>query len=477
MTKIWRGHNYQLTAVSFLLSNPCSGLFLDPGLGKTATSLQTIKILKNARRIGGVLMIAPLRVTQSVWPNEIKKWANFNSLSCTILHGNNKPTLWGKSDIYLINPEGLPWLYQELLTGLQNKKKCPFNVLWVDESTKFKTFDSKRLELLIDMLPLFKRRHIMTGTPAPRSLMDLWSQIYLLDEGKALGKNFYRFRNKYFAREEYNEYSWNIKENATKQIQKAIAPLVLEMKAEDYLDMPELIFNDILVELPKNIMKEYKRMERELFAEIDSNEFDAETSALSSMKCHQLANGAIYEDIPEELDDVERRQFMKTRKVIKAHTAKVEALRDLIDELNGKPVLIAYRFKHDLKAIRKLLGDNVPHIGSGTTEKELQRLEKDWNAGKLPYLVGHPASMGHGLNLQEAGNDVCWFSLTWNLEEYEQFYRRVYRQGVTGSTVRVHHIVAAKTVDEAMLLRLGERAEQQHSLRKALKFYRKANLD
>ncbi len=471
--KRWSPHNYQRTALSFLLANPCSGLFLDPGLGKTSISLAAVKILKYAREIKGVLLVAPLRVTYSVWPSEIDKWVNFNELTCTVLHGDNKSSLWGPSkDLYLINPEGLQWLHDELLAGLKAGKENPFNSLWIDESTKFKSHDSKRFELLVNMLPLFKRRHIMTGTPSPRSLLDLWPQIYLLDEGKTLGNNFYKFRKKYFQSHDWDKYNWEIKDFAAEEIHELVAPMVLEMSSTDYLDMPELIYNDIEVTLPKKAFKYYKQMEKEFFIQLEDKEVSAEAAAQVSMKCHQIANGLVYEDIPEGLEEDEERAFKRNRKALPIHKAKIEALADLIDELNGKPLLIAYHFKHDLEALRGLLGKDVPYIGSGVNPTKSKELEGQWNRGELPVLLGHPDSMSHGLNFQEAGNDICWFSLTWNLENYMQFIRRIYRQGVIGSYVRVHHLIAKGTVDEAMLSRLGDRAEQQIDLREAIRKYR-----
>jgi len=470
--KKWTPHNYQLTALSFLLTNPRSGLFLDPGLGKTSTSLAAIKILKYAQRTRGVLMVAPLRVAYSVWPREIRKWSNFQCLSHTILHENTKNTLWGEhKDIYLINPEGLEWLHTELLKGLRAGKKCPFNTLWVDESTKFKTYGSNRFEYINNMLPLFNRRHIMTGTPAPKGLLDLWSQIYILDEGETLGVNYHEFRRKHFETNDWNKYAWKIKDFAEDIIHKLVAPLVLEMAAEDYLDIPKLSYNDIMVQLPTKAMKHYKRMEKEFFIELDGLEASAEAAAQVSMKCHQIANGNVYEDIPEGLDEDEEKLFRKTRKVIPVHKAKLEALQDLIDELNGKPLLIAYKFKHDLAAIRSILGDDVPHIGSGVSMAKSEQLEDDWNAGKLDYLVCHPSSVAHGLNFQEGGHDVCWYSLTWSLEDYIQLIKRLHRQGVKAA-VRCHHLIAEGTIDEAILLRLGEHAKEQQDLRDAIKKYR-----
>lgn len=469
---IWKPHNYQIKAVSFLLTNPRSGLFLDPGLGKTSTSLWAIRTLKDVGQIKGVLMVAPLRVCYSVWPSEIKKWDNFNRLTCTVLHDKTRDTLWGKQkDIYLINPEGLPWLFKELLTGLKAGKKSPFNTLWIDESTKFKNALGKRFELLCSMLPLFKRRHIMTGTPSPKSLLDLWSQIYILDEGKTLNPNFYKFRSEHFEADDWNKYNWEIKDFQEDIIHKKVSPIVLEMSAKDYLTLPDISYNEIEVELPTKAYKYYKEMEKEMFIEIDSLEASAEAQAQASMKCHQIANGQVYEDIPEDLTEEEERRFRKTRKTLFVHDEKAKVLQELIDELNGKPVLIAYNFKHDLEALRKLLGSDLPFIGSGVTPKQSKQLEDDWNAGKLPYLACQPESMSHGLNLQQSGNDIFWYSIPWNLETYIQFNKRIHRQGVKGK-VRVHHAIAKGTVDKAIMKRLGERASQQLDLREAIKQYR-----
>jgi len=477
----WVAKNYQLTALSFLLSNQRSGLFLDCGLGKTSTSLSLIKIIRSAKLSKGILLIAPLRVVYSVWPNEIEKWDNFNHLTHTILHDKTKSTLWGEpKDIYLINPEGLPWLFDELSKKLTNGEKCPFDTLIIDESTKFsnpatkvkKTKRPTRFGYLVNMLPLFKRRHIMTGTPASRTLEQLWSQSFILDEGATLGINFYKFRRKYFYTEDWNSYKWILRDGADNKIHKAIAPLVLEMSAEDHLDIPEILYNYIEVKLPNTAMRLYKEMEKKFFLEWDGLKASAEATAQSSMKCHQISNGRVYEDIPPDLEPEEIRAFKRTRKVIKIHKAKTEALSELIDELNGKPLLIAYHYKHDLDAILEVCGTNTPYIGSGVSPKESKALERLWNAGKLPILIGHPDSMGHGLNLQGSGNDICWYSLPYSLENYIQFNKRIHRQGVRAA-VRIHHLVSLGTLDKAILSRLGERAEQQIDLRKAINKYRK----
>jgi SNF2 family DNA or RNA helicase len=470
----WVPHGYQIEALSFLLVNPKSGLFLDPGLGKTPISLSAIRILKMTDDIKAVLIVAPLRVIYDVWPNEIKKWSNFRSLTHTILHGKGKKTLFGpKKDIYLINPEGLPWLLDQLYKAVTKEKPIPFDTLWIDESTKFKSPKAKtRFKTIETMLSLFKRVHIMTGTPAARSYLDLWSQIFILDQGKALTPSFYRFRNKYFMTAEYNKFNWLPKKGTLNYIKDLIAPLVLDMSEKDHLKMPPVTYNYINVTIPEKGMKTYKEMEQDLFSVLDFGEVSAKAAAQCTMKCHQISNGMIYEDIPFDLSKDELREFMKTRKVHPIHRAKIDALKDLIEELNGKPILIAYHYKHDLSSIRNAIGKDTPYIGSGVSSKESTRITKDWNAGKIPVLLGQPQSMAHGLNLQGGGNDICWYSLTWNLEDYIQFNKRIDRQGVNGA-VRIHHLVSSGTIDNAMVSRLGERSKNQQDLRDAIKQYRR----
>jgi len=474
MTK-WIPHNYQVEALSFLLSNPKSGLFLDPGLGKTSTSLSAIRILKMTGQIKGVLLIAPLRVIYDVWPPEIEKWSNFNSLTHTILHGKGKKTLFGpKKDIYLINPEGLPWLLSQLYEAVTKEKYIPFNALWIDESTKFKSPKAKtRFKTIETMLSLFKRVHIMTGTPAARSYLDLWSQIFILDQGKALTPSYYKFRNKYFMTAAYNKFNWLPKKGSLESIKNLISPMILDMSEQDHLKMPPVIYNNITITLPEKAMKTYKDMEQDLFSILDDGEVSAKAAAQSTMKCHQISNGMLYADIPEDLSESDYKAFMKTRDIFLIHKAKIEALKDLIEELNGKPVLIAYHYKHDLSSIRAAIGKDTPYIGSGVSSAKSTQIKDDWNAGKIPVLLGQPQSMAHGLNLQAGGNDICWYSLTWNLEDYIQFNKRVARQGVKGE-VRIHHLVASGTIDLAMLGRLGERAKNQQDLREAIKQYRRA---
>lgn len=469
----WAAHNHQITAINHFLSKKSAALFLDPGLGKTSITLATIKILSNTDEVRGVLLIAPLRVIYSVWPYEIRKWTNFNNISNIILHGKNRSKLWDEQkDIYLINPENIKWLHCELLMKLKSGKRCPFNSIVIDESTKFKNHNSKSFGYVCDMLPLFKYRYILTGTPTPKSLLDLWSQIYILDGGKSLGKNYYEYRRKYFEANDWNKYDWRLKDFAQEEIQEKINHLVLDMKADDYLETPEIINNDIRVQLTNKASKIYKKLEKEMFIELDESNVSGDNAAQISLKCHQVANGNVYEDIPLGLNEDDVKQFKKTRKTIHIHDCKLQALDELLGELNGKPLLIAYNFQHDLEALRKLLGSDLPYIGKGIDPVRSKELEDEWNSGKLKVLVGHPASMGHGLNFQESGNDICWYSLTWNLELYLQFIGRICRQGNKSKYVRIHRLFSEHTVDEVILSRLEEREGQQISLRESFRLYK-----
>lgn len=462
-------HSYQREAIAFGIQNECFGLFLDPGLGKTSVTCSIIKQLLMLKKIKGALIIAPLRVTYSVWPAEIQKWAQFNKLSVGILHGPKKKSVLEEDhDLYVINPEGVKWL---LTQGLHRKSNWPFDMLVIDESTKFKNPDAKRLRYIKKKLYKFKRRGILTGTPSPRSLLDLYGQMLILDEGKTFGSRIGQFKERYFYKTGYQGYQLELKPGAEKSIYKKIAPYVLRMSAEDHLDMPEKVFNEIWVDLPKDAREKYDEFEKELFMEIDNDEVNAINNSVLYGKCQQIANGGIYKD----QDVLEKKVSAKLRGFHQVHDAKTKALRELVDELRGKPILVSYNFHHDLVRLQQEFGTakkKVPHIGSGVSGKEGDKIAKMWNSGKIDKLFGHPASMGHGLNIQNQGNDVAFYSLTDDFENFEQFYRRIYRQGVKGSQVRIHLIMARGTVDEAIWAKLQKKDEKQQSLLHYLKRYR-----
>ena len=446
----WKPHDYQKKAVKFMLENCSAGLFLDPGLGKTSITLAALKILKQKKMFNRALIIAPLRVCYSVWPEEVKKWNDFKHLEVQILHGKDKEKNLGKAaDIYLINPEGLNWLFDQ-----KEFKKNKFDVLIIDESSKFKATGTQRFKKLRPILPRFNRRYILTGTPAPNGLLDLFGQIYILDLGAALGAYISHYRTQYFFDAGHGYPDWRILPGAEEQIQEAIRPLTLRLDAEDYLELPELIVNPVFIELEGKAWEAYKEMEDELILAIEKGDIVAVNAAVASGKCAQIANGGIYDE---------------DKKVHHIHDLKAEAVRDIIAELNGTPALVGYEYGHDLDRLKKALGKNTPHIGGGVSTKRSTEIANAWNNYEIPVLLGQPASMAHGLNLQNAGNHVIWHSLPWNFEHYDQFNRRVRRQGSTHDKVFVHHIVAKNTIDELKLHALNRKFRTQKDLFDALR--------
>lgn len=449
----WQPHRYQKNAVKFLLQNAAAALFLDPGLGKTSITLAAIKILRKEHLINKVLIIAPLRVCYLVWPKELVKWKDFEGMTVQILHGKDKEkNLSRDADIYVINPEGLQWL----LTN--NLKKLGFDMLVIDESSKFKAANTQRFKLLKNALGLFRRRVILTGSPSPNGMMDLFSQIFILDGGAALGRFITHYRNTYFYPSGYGGYEWKLHPGAEAAIQERIKPMVLRLEAKDYLELPELVENTVWVDLPKPARNAYKQMEDELFAAVKNGDVVAATAAVASMKCRQIANGGLYAE---------------DGTIHQLHMEKAEAVKDLIEELQGMPALVAYDFEQDLQRLLKVLGKNTPYIGGGVSAKRGAEIERAWNAGEIPVLLGHPASVAHGLNLQNAGNHVIWHSLTWNFENYDQFNKRILRQGSKHKQVFVHHVMAADTIDEAILCALKFKDNSQRSLLAGLKEYMK----
>lgn len=447
-----KAHIYQRRAERFILDNPQSGVFLHPGLGKTSISLSVIQRLRKMDKIKAALIVAPLRPCYLVWPNELKKW-DFD-LTMRILHGKDKDAeLASPADVYVINPEGLRWLFRVL----KGKRTWPFDCLIADESTKWKHPNTARFKLLKKKLYKFPRRHILTGTPAPNGLMDLFGQMYLVDEGKCLGEKITHFQNKYFFKTGYMGYEWKLQPQADKRIHRAIAPKVIQMRAEDYLTLPDLIINDIWVDLPPETMKAYREVEKDFRTDFEDGRVTAANAAVMSSKCRQLASGGIYLD--------------KTGEAFGVHSAKTEAVADLVEELMGNPVLIAYEFKHDLTRLLEKFGKDTPYIGGGMSMKQSQKIEGQWNRGELPILLGQSSAVAHGLNLQECGSTIIWHTLTWNSEDYEQLIARLWRQGQKSKQVIVHRILARKTIDEIVVSSLSSKDKVQRNLFSALKGY------
>jgi len=423
-----------------MLKNKCSGLFADPGMGKTSVALSLIKLLGKK-----ALIIAPLRVCYTSWPNEISKWNQFNNLEYKILHDKNK-NFKNKKQIEIINPEGLKWLFEN---NLKNK----YDILIVDESTKFKNWTAKRTKLLKYQLQFFDRRYILTGTPTPNSLMDLFSQIYILDQGELLGKYITHYRNKYFTANQFMKFTtYDLKAGADKLIEEKIKPITFRLDSKDYLDLPPLIYNNIYFELSKDVYKVYRSMEKDLSAKISDVLTLAGSAAIAYGKCRQIVSGKLYDD---------------KQNVINIHKEKIEALKDLIEELHGKPVLVSFCFKHEKIAFKQHF-KNIEFIDGTVSAIQSRSIIARWNRKEIPILFCHPKSVAHGLNLQEGGNDIVHFSITDNYEEYDQLNQRIYRQNVKG-TVRIHHIIAKNTIDEIVLKRNQTKEKNQQSLLDALK--------
>lgn len=452
--------------MKFLLEHGSAGLFLDPGLGKTSITLGAISELKKAGMMHKALVIAPRRVVHNVWPEEVKKWSQFGDLRVAVLHGPEKKrlaALKSEADIYLINPEGLPWLmgnpalFEELSP----------DVLVVDESSKFKHTNTQRFKLLKPYLPKFRRRWILTGSPMPNGYLDLFGQLYILDLGHSLGAFITHYRINYFFPTGYGGYTWVLKPGADKLIQERIKPYALRMEAKDYLQLPERIENTVRVTLPDDVRELYDAMEEEMFVTLEGDDIQALSAAAASNKCSQIANGGLYFDKWEERG--EERLLVKGWKEL--HNVKTEAVEDLVEEASGVPCIVAYDFHHDRERLLKAFGKDTPVLGGGTSDKAADAIIKAWNLGKIPVLLAQPSSMGHGLNLQTGGNHIILHSLTYDYEVYDQFILRILRQGASFDHVFVHHVIATKTVDEAKMRAMKSKAKTQTSFMDSLKAY------
>ena len=441
--------NYQQYAINHILDHEASGLFLDMGMGKTVSSLTAVDDLMLLGEASKVLVIAPKRVAEDTWSTEVEKWDHLKHLRISKILGTPKKRLEAAesdADIYVTNRENVEWLVDLYF------KKWKWDTLIIDELSSFKSSKAKRFRALKKVRPYFKRIIGLTGTPAPNSLIDLWPQIYLLDGGERLGKTITGYRERYFTpgdRNQFVVFNYNLRPGAEEAIHNKISDICVSMKADDYLDMPERIDNIVKVELPKKAMKEYEDLEKDLIIQLEDEDISAANSAVLTGKLLQMCNGAIYTEDKE---------------VINIHDEKLNALMDIIEAANGKPVLIFYSFKHDLVRIQEFLMKNK------IKGQELGGPEdiKKWNNGEIPVLLLHPASAGHGLNLQYGGNIIVWFGLTWSLELYQQACARLYRQGQK-ETVIINHIIAKGTVDEDVMKALQGKEINQNMLLEAVK--------
>lgn len=438
-------HNYQNYAKNFILAHKVSALFLDCGLGKTITTLTAInELMYDSFEISKVLIIAPLRVAQSTWKDEIEKWDHLNLLRYSVAVGDEKERLKAlkqTSDIYIINRENVDWLVTK--SGIDFN----FDMLIIDELSSFKSHISKRFKSLLKIRPYFERVVGLTGTPSSNGLMDLWAEFRVLDLGERLGRYITHYRNEYFLPDKRNGaviFSYKPQPNAEERIYRRLSDMTISMKSTEYLKMPELILNDIEINLDEEDQIKYKKFKKEMVMTIQEKEIDAINAASLSNKLIQLANGSIYDE---------------DKKFYEVHNKKLDKLEEIIESANGKPVLVAYWFKADKERIEKRF--KVREIKTADDIKQ-------WNKGMIDLALIHPASAGHGLNLQSGGSTLVWFSLTWSLELYQQTNARLYRQGQK-NTVVIHHLITKNTIDEDIMKSLKRKDKTQEALMRAVK--------
>jgi SNF2 family DNA or RNA helicase len=484
--RTWRPKKHQEKALAFgcyrlverpLAGHPVEGVgyFMEPGLGKTTTTLELFRILRGLRLAKRAVILAPTRVCSSVWRQEAEQWSQFCGFRFENLAGRTKiereAALRRYADFYMTNPEGTDWLMTELAT---TGRFADIDTLIIDESTRFKGPSSKCVKAVVNVLPRFRNRIILTGTPMPNSVEDLWSQVSILDDGRRLGSRITSFRNVFMTLVNRGSFMQSVaRKGAVESVKQAISDICLYLSADDYLDMPDLIENDIYVDLSPKLLRDYKELEQTLVATLqtltgEEASFEAMSAAAVYGYCRQMANGGIYLPTNDQFELAIQRSSL-ARVVAHTHLEKAQVVKELQDELNGRPMLIFINYRHDYDRICQVLGKKPPVIWGGTSSAETDRLVQKWNANELPVLVGHPASMGHGLNMQKGDcRDVVWFGLPDKPELYIQGNARIYRQGVGGS-VRVHKIHARDTVDKAVAARLTDKDLAQKSLLAYLK--------
>jgi SNF2 family DNA or RNA helicase len=474
---------YQVRAVKFLVGDkpkpelPHKALWLDMGLGKTIITLTALVDLKAAGQLQRpALLVGTIRIIYSVWRQEARKWKHTRSLRFSLVHGTLQERLAAlrkPADVYLINYENLKWLHS--LTEIDRPN---FGIFIADESSRLKGYKTKRFKVLKGehrgrrfipgMIPWFTRRWLLTGTPTPNSMMDLWSQAYILDEGQRFGQNFEFFRGRFFENvsNPWEEYpSYQLRRGAQQRIQRAIAPLVMRLDAHDYVKMPRVMHNEIRLELPDGLRRMYDDMERRMFLELDKVDVEVFNAATLTTKCWQFANGALYGTSKEHGD--------KDWEAV--HDLKLDALEETLEEAEGSPVLVPYWFKSDLARLKERLAHRfpkgVPSIGSGVKPADADRTVTLWNKGKLEVLLVHYVTAAHGLNLQAGGHILFMFSQTWSLELHDQIIARLARQGQS-HPVMVHTPRVYNTVDMAIDAAIERKAAGQRGLLDALRHYR-----
>lgn len=444
-------HDYQTYAVDYIETHPVATVFLDMGLGKTSITLTAINdLLFDSFEVHRVLVIAPLRVARDTWKAEVDKWDHLQNLICSVAVGTEserKAALMRPADIYIINRENVQWLVEE------SDIPFSFDMIVVDELSSFKNHNTKRFKAMLKVRPRVSRIVGLTGTPASNGLMDLWAEFRILDMGQRLGRFITKYRTDYFQPDKRNGqiiYSYKPLPYAEDAIYKQISDITISMKATDHLKMPELVSSEYTVRLSDEEKQKYTDLKQELVLSLGAAEITAANAASLSGKLSQMANGAIYDDSGE---------------VIQIHDRKLDALEDIIESANGKPVLVAYWFKHDLTRISERLKKlHIPFSRLDTSDSI-----RKWNSGEIPVALIHPASAGHGLNLQSGGSTLVWFGLTWSLELYQQTVARLWRQGQTAETVVVQHIVTKGTIDERIMKALSQKEHTQTALIDAVK--------
>jgi SNF2 family DNA or RNA helicase len=442
-------HEYQRYCIDRILGTEKLGLFLDMGLGKTVITLTAIQeLIYNRFAVSRVLIIAPKKVAEATWSAEAAKWEHLQHLRFSLILGTEQKrirAIYAPADVYVINRENVVWLVDYLRNGW-----C-FDMVVIDESSSFKNHRAKRFKSLTWIQPHVKRLIELTGTPAPNSLADLWAQLYLLDEGKRLGRNITAFRDSFFRANNHGGHftTYEETEGAAQEIQSRISDICISMKSEDYLQLPELVYDLVPVQLDPKAKKAYDEMEREMLLQIDEEVIDAGSAAALSNKLLQLCNGAVYSD---------------TDKWVQLHDCKLEAFMELIERLNGQPALVFYNFKHDRERLVQALAKAKKRV------RILQKPEDAdaWNRRELDVLLAHPASCAYGLNLQQGGNHVIWFGLNWSLELFLQANKRLHRQGQT-STVFVHELAVQDSRDTDVIAALQDKDATQDALIESLK--------
>lgn len=446
----FKPHPYQQYCISRVITDPAIGLFLDMGLGKTVITLTAINDLKyNRFQVGKVLIIAPKKVAEATWTKEAEKWDHLSLLRIVPVLGSKQKRIRAlntPADVYVINRENVQWIVEYY------RNAWPFDMVVIDELTSFKSHKAKRFKALTWVRKSIKRIVGLTGTPAPNGLLDLWSQVYLLDEGQRLGKRITHYRERYFdpdARDRDHVFSYAPKPGADEAIHRLIGDICISMSAKDYLQLPDLVEDIVPVALDSKAAKAYADFEKNLLVEIDDELLDAGSAAVLSGKLLQMANGAVYNEAKEPVE---------------VHSCKLEVFQETIERLNGSPALVFYNFKHDLSRIKAAMAKSDLKVRELKTPRDAD----DWNAGKIDLLLAHPASAAYGLNLQEGGNHVIWFGLNWSLELYQQANKRLHRQGQK-ATVFVHHLITEGTRDEDVMEALQKKGDVQDELMRSLK--------